>query len=56
MTNAAAIRFELEAVFTGVQTIVLAYRNHRGEHVVEVMQLSDGQIESATIAHERPAG
>jgi len=44
------LRFELEDVLLGVDSLALRYRNHRGRRVVEVMHLDGrGQVYRATV-------
>ena len=44
------LRFELDDVLLGVDSLALAYRNHRGQRVVEVMHLNErGQVYRAIV-------
>jgi ketosteroid isomerase-like protein len=38
------LRFNVEAVYTGVDTLVINYRNHLGALVCEVLRLADGLV------------
>jgi ketosteroid isomerase-like protein len=38
------LRFTIEAVYTGVDTVVINYRNHVGSLVCEVLRLVDGRV------------
>jgi hypothetical protein len=45
-----ALRFELDAVLPGVDSLALCYRNHRGQSVVEVMRLNgDGLVDQVMV-------
>lgn len=42
---APELRFELDRVLVGVGSLVIAYRNHRGEHCAEWLRLdADGWV------------
>lgn len=46
------LRFELEDVLLGVDSLALQYRNHRSQRVVEVMHLDGrGQVYRATVQY-----
>lgn len=46
------LRFDLEDVLLGVDSLALLYRNHRGQRVVEVMHLDGrGQVYRATVQY-----
>ena len=50
-----ALRFELEAVLPGVDSLALCYRNHRGQSVVEVMRLNgDGLVDQVMVHYATP--
>jgi hypothetical protein len=38
------LHFDVVSVFAGVYTLVIAYRNHRGELVSEVLEFSRGRV------------
>ncbi len=50
------LRFDLEDVLLGVDSLALRYRNHRGQRVVEVMHLDGrGQVYRAVVHYARAA-
>ena len=50
------LRFELHTVFVGGDSLVLGYRNHRGEEAAEVIVLDDEGLAREGFAHYAPAG
>jgi len=53
--SGSELRFDLEAVFSGVSSITALYRNHRGEQVSE-MKVLDGEGKATKVfVHHRPA-
>jgi ketosteroid isomerase-like protein len=38
------LHFEVEAVYAGVDTIAISYRNHMGNGVCEILTFSDGLV------------
>ncbi|MDP9418494.1 MAG: nuclear transport factor 2 family protein [Actinomycetota bacterium] len=38
------LHFEVVSVFVGVDVLVIAYRNQRGDHVSEVLELADDLV------------
>ena len=47
-----ALRFQLDDVLVGVDSIALYYRNHRGQRAVEVMHLDGrGQVYRAVVQY-----
>jgi hypothetical protein len=52
LTPGSELRFELEAVFAGVGSINILYRNHRGQRVAETMFVNaDGQVDRVYVHH-----
>jgi len=46
------LRFELEAVFAGVGSVNILYRNHRGQRVAETMFVNgDGLVDRVYVHH-----
>jgi hypothetical protein len=45
------LRFELIATYVGVATIVINYRNHRGQLVNEVLTFEDGLVVEGHATH-----
>ncbi|ORV85051.1 DUF4440 domain-containing protein [Mycobacterium interjectum] len=44
LQHIANLRFAIEALFEGIDTIVIAYRNQEGGLVSEVLRFSDGLV------------
>jgi hypothetical protein len=44
LTKVPDLRFEVVSVFVGVSTLVIAYRNQRGDLVSEVLEVEDGLV------------
>lgn len=44
LTRIPDLRFHVEAVFTGVDTLVIAYSNQKGVRVSEVLRFSDDRV------------
>ncbi|MFB9235839.1 nuclear transport factor 2 family protein [Plantactinospora siamensis] len=38
------LRFEVESLFVGVDTLMIAYRNQRGDLAAEVLEVRDGLV------------
>lgn len=53
------LRFTVEAVYLGVDTVVINYRNQRGNLVNEVLVFDDGLVREGHgtyLSHDNPAG
>ena len=45
------LRFELERVLAGVDSVAICYRNHRGQDVVETMRLNGEGLADLVLVH-----
>ncbi len=52
LSLATEIHFELERVYWGKNTITIAYKNHRGQHVAETLVFNDqGVVVEGIVTH-----
>lgn len=52
LADATDLRFDVRAVYRGVESVVIGYRNHRGEEVAEVIELApDGRAVRGSVHH-----
>lgn len=51
LAAAPGLRFELDRVLVGVDSLVIAYRNHRGQHVGEWLRLDPAMLAIEGAAH-----
>ena len=49
------LHFDLHTVFLGADSLVLGYRNHRGQDVAEMIQLGEDGLAVRGAAHYSPA-
>jgi ketosteroid isomerase-like protein len=52
LTSAPQLRFELERIYVGSDTLTIAYRNHRGQSAAETFVFdADGRVKESMAAY-----
>ena len=52
LADATDLRFDVRAVYRGAESVVIGYRNHRGEEVAELIELApDGRAVHGSVHH-----
>ena len=55
LARSPELHFDLHTVFCGADSLVLGYRNHRGQDVAEMVELGEDGLAVRGAAHYSPA-